>query len=57
MLSERSKGQKRPTWCMRAIVDLLRNELDKFELEGVLEKAMNYMSRNAPMFTRLQQIT
>ena len=57
MLSESSKGKKRPAWCIHAIMDILRSEFESSELDGVQEKAMVYMSRNALMFTRLKQLS
>jgi hypothetical protein len=57
MLSKRSKGLKRPAWCIHGIMGILRSEFDASELDGVKDKAMVYMSRNALVFTRLKQIT
>jgi hypothetical protein len=57
MLSDRGKGpEKRPSWCIHAIMDLLQKEIDKSELDGAREKAISYMARNALMFTRLNQL-
>ena len=54
MLSNRCRGpNKRPSWCIHAIMTILRNEFDKSELDGAQEKAMSCMARNTLTFTRL----
>jgi hypothetical protein len=54
MISERTKGEKRPAWCINAIMGIKQNEFDKSELGGVQERATVCMSRNTLMFTRVK---
>ena len=58
MLSDKGKGpNKRPSWCIHAIMDILQNEFDKSELDGAQDTAMRYMARCALVFKRLKQKT
>ena len=58
MLWERSaQGVKRPAWCISKIMHELEQEFDAADLEGVQDKAMSFMARNAQAYRRLLNMT
>jgi hypothetical protein len=58
MLVDRSLGaDRRPPWCIAKIMHELGRDFEVSELRGVQDKIVTYISRNAALFRRLQNMT
>ena len=58
-LAKRSvgRGEKRPAWFIAKIMQDLKQEFHQYELKGVQEKAMRFISRTSQVDRRLTTLT